>query len=103
MDPRLTINIVPTSRLICAPQTAELARRYLAAGDPLNAVAILANAVAGLIESDGRNVPDGVLATPGSTGDFRYDAVLATAFPYAANLCWVEPPAWNQITPLERT
>lgn len=86
--------------LIAAPQAAELVRDALASGKRGLAVRRLTEAVARLIESGGRDVPDAVFAEPGTTGDRHYDVVLATAFLYAANLCGVEAPAWTRMAPL---
>ena len=86
--------------LITAPQAAELVREALAAGNYDLAVRWLTEAVARLIESEGSNIPDNEFAEPDTTGDRRYDAVLATAFLYAANLCRVEAPAWTRVAPL---
>jgi len=87
--------------LISAPEAAGMVRRHLADGNTATAVRMLTEAVARLIESEGRDVPDAILAKPDSTGDAQYDAVLSTAFLYAANLCGIEPPQWTRIAPLD--
>ena len=89
-----------TSHLISAPKAAELVHNALLAGRSDLAVRRLTEAVARFIESKGQNIPDDALAKPDTTGDAKYDAILATAFLYAANLCHVEAPAWTRSEPL---
>lgn len=93
----------PRPHLITATWAAELVRDALSAGRPDLAVRRLTEAVARLIESRGLDIPGDVLAEPGHTGDSKYDAVHATAFLYAANLCQIDAPAWTKVAPLERS
>lgn len=86
--------------LIPAPAAAELVREALLAGKDDTAVRWLTEAVARLIESGGSGIPDDVLAEPASTGDRKWDVILATAFLYASNLCGVEAAAWMRAEPL---
>lgn len=90
-----------SSRLITAPEAAELVRDALSVGNSDLAIRRLTEAVARLIESGGRDIPGDAFAEPNTTGDAKYDAVLATAFLYAANLCHVEAPSWTQSAPLK--
>jgi hypothetical protein len=85
--------------LVTAPQTANIVREALSTGRTDTAVRWLTEAVARLIESRGVGIPDDVFDEPATTGDRRYDVVLATAYRYAANLCGVVPPAWTYAEP----
>jgi hypothetical protein len=89
------------SRLISATETARLVADALADGRADLAVRRLVEAVGRLIASGGENLPSGMFAEPGTTGDRKYDAVLCTAFLYAAGLCWIDGPAWTRVAPLE--
>jgi hypothetical protein len=90
------------SYFITAPEAAKLVRDALAAGKSDLAIRRVTEAIARLIESNGQNLPDDEFAEPGTTDDLKFDAVLATAFLYACNLCRIEPHAWMQVAPLER-
>jgi hypothetical protein len=89
--------------LITAPEAAGLVRDALSAGKSDLAIRRLTEAIARLIESKGQDIPSDVFAEPETTGDAKYDAVLASAFLYAANLCRIEAPAWARSTPLKTT
>ena len=87
--------------LITAPDAAELVSSALAEDRTDTAVRWLTEAVARLIESRGVDIPDDMFEEPATTGDRKYDAVLATAFLYASNLCGVEAAAWMQAERLD--
>jgi hypothetical protein len=90
-----------SSQLITAPQAAALVRDALSAGNSDLAIRQLTEAIARLIESKGRNIPADEFAEPETTGDANYDAVLAAAFLYAANMCHLEAPGWTELAPLK--
>ncbi|TQO20664.1 hypothetical protein FB472_2308 [Rhodoglobus vestalii] len=87
-------------QLITAPQAAALVRDALSAGNSDLAIRQLTEAIARLIESKGKNIPADEFAEPETTGDANYDAVLAAAFLYAANICQLEAPGWTELAPL---
>jgi hypothetical protein len=80
--------------LITAPQVAGLARAALAAGRGDTAARWLTEAVARLIESDGRDLPAGMFAEPETTGDRRWDIIVATGFLYASQIVGIESVPW---------
>jgi hypothetical protein len=92
-----------SSYFITAPEAAELVRDALSAGKIDLALRRLVEAISRLIESNGQNLPDDEFAKPDTTGDTKYDAALATAFLYAANLCRIDAPEWTRVAPLEHT
>jgi hypothetical protein len=97
-----TIGAMPaSSHLITAPQAAALVRDALAAGNSDLAIRQLTEAIARLIESKGTNIPADEFAEPETTGDANYDAVLAAAFLYAANICQIDAPTWTALAPLK--
>lgn len=87
--------------LISAPETATLVRDALRAGKNDLAVRMLTEAVARLIEVGASDLPGSMLTEPETTGDHRYDVVLATEWLYALNLTGVEAPAWTGVNPLD--
>lgn len=91
-----------SSYLITAPEAAKLVRDALSAGKSDLAIRRLTEAIARLIKSKGQNIPDDEFEEPDTTGDAKYDAVLAAAFLYAANLCQIEAPDWTRSAPLTR-
>ena len=96
-----TIEAMTSPQFITAPQAAALVRGALSAGNSDLAIRQLTEAIARLIESKGKNIPADEFAKPETTGDANYDAVLAAAFLYAANICELEAPGWTEIAPLE--
>ena len=80
----------PSRYLITARETAEIVHEALTADKADSAVRWLTEAVARLIESHGKDLPDGMFEEPATTGDRKWDTVLATAFLYGANLCGTE-------------
>ena len=84
----------PSRYLITARETAEIVHEALTADKADSAVRWLTEAVARLIESHGKDLPDGMFEEPAMTGDRKWDTVLATAFLYGANLCGTEELAW---------
>jgi hypothetical protein len=90
-----------SSQLITAPQASALVRDALSAGNSDLAIRQLTEVIARLIESKGKNIPADEFAAPETTGDAKYDAVLAAAFLYAANICQLEAPGWTQRAPLK--
>ena len=89
------------SQFITAPQAAALVRDALSVGNSGLAIRQLTEAVARLIESKGKNIPADEFAEPETTGDANYDAVLAAAFLYAANICQLDAPSWTEVAPLK--
>lgn len=97
-----TIEIMTApAQLITAPQAATLVRAALSVGNSDLAIRQLTEAIARLIQSKGKNIPADEFEEPDTTGDANYDAVLATAFLYAADICHLEAPAWTELAPLK--
>lgn len=92
--PNHTAHREPSRYLISARETSVLVRDALRAGKNDLAVRMLTEAVARLIGVGGTGIPDDVLAEPASTGDRKWDVILATAWLYAMTLCGVEASAW---------
>jgi hypothetical protein len=90
-----------SSYFITAPEAAALVREALSAGKIDLAIRQLTEAVARLVECRGVDIPDDMFEEPATTGDRKYDVVLATAFLYACNLCGVEEAAWMHTKPLD--
>ena len=86
--------MTPYQHIITMLEAADLIRGALADGDKGHAIRMLTEAIARLLDSGGHNLPAGTLDEPGPTGDPHFDAVLAAAVLYAAELCGFVPPAW---------
>ena len=85
---------MPEAAMFVHVEAAMFVHVALAAGDEPHAIRMLTEAIARLLGSGGRNLPTGTLDEPGPTGDPHFDAVLAAAVLYAAELCGFVPPAW---------
>lgn len=79
--------------LLTAPEAAEIVRGALAAGDEPSAVRWLTEFV-GLIRNFEGHVPGRVLAEPRSTGDQRYDILLAVALRHFMEQRGEMAPVW---------
>lgn len=77
---------------------AEIIGRELAAGDLDFAYRILAYTVADVRKRDDF---DHTFAEPPSTGDHRWDALLAGVFAREATARGETPPAWTEVAPLD--
>ena len=92
--PNNTAHREPSRYLIGARETSVLVRDALRAGKNDLAGRMLTEAVARLIEVGGTGIPVDVLAEPASTGDRKWDVILATAFLYASDLTGIKAAAW---------
>ena len=88
-------------RLIPASHIAVLIRDALASGKEETAIRLLTEAASRLLEMpDGETIPDSILAEPESTGDLRYDTLLAIAFAFALAKHGVPALSWMTKPPL---
>ena len=71
-----------TSSLIATTDAAALLRRAIQDSDWAAADRMLVDAVTRLSHAEG-SVPEDVLTQPDSTGDSRYDTLLATSYAFA--------------------
>lgn len=83
------------------PQIADDVRACLQQGDEHHALRLLLDGVNHLryltVAADVR----AFLARPGTVGDRRWDALLATAVAYQARLAGHVPPRWTDVPPLD--
>jgi len=82
-----------TSTLIATTDAAALLRSAIQASNWAAADRMLVDAVTRLATSEG-DVPDGALAQPDSTGDSRYDTLLATSYAFALLQRHQQPAQW---------
>jgi hypothetical protein len=87
-----------TSAPIAATDAAALLRRAIAARDFSAADRTLVDAVTRITSSDS-DVPTGALAEPASTGDARYDTLLATSYAFALMQRHLTPAPWMLAVP----
>ncbi len=77
-------------------------RKALAHGDETSALRDLAEATGRILRSGAGHVPEWAMAEPESTGDRKWDTILATALAYAASKAGVAPKPWMlQTEPLD--
>ena len=86
---------------ITAPALALMLREMLDAGDTDGAIRWVTEAVSNLAAANPKHVPREVIVRPGSTGDARWDTLLATSFAYAMQVNGGRPAPWMlNATPL---
>ncbi|GAA2180402.1 hypothetical protein GCM10009785_11070 [Brooklawnia cerclae] len=84
-------------------EIAEDVRGCLAAGDMSRALRMLMDGVGHLPDADAAGRLDEALGEPGSTGDIRWDALLAGAVRYRLHrMGYRALPAWTAKAPLEK-
>lgn len=85
-----------------AGELAAAIRHELASGDEDHAMRLLLDGVNELPDAATAGLLDEALAEPGSTGDPRWDTLLAAAIRYRLHGIGIDPPAWTHKDPLPR-
>lgn len=89
---------MPRTRFPTAASTAAAIRASLDKNDIEGADRLVTESVGRVIIAS-NEIPMGILDEPGSTGDERYDTLLAVGLAYALTSRGVEPRPWMEAVP----
>ncbi|MBK7822750.1 MAG: hypothetical protein IPJ61_17215 [Tessaracoccus sp.] len=84
------------------PEIAEDVRDALAAGDDIHAIRMLMDGINALPAAQKAGTLDDALNAPDTTGDPRWDALLAGALRYRLHQIGEHAPSWTFKEPLEK-